>query len=246
MKNSIISFTLLMIIFSCSKDHRNMSHENTLVKGVLLNAADRSPINNGTIIILKSFDDGSGSAIWNGRNYKTRNTLLTNQNGEFTYSFRHSSDTIYALSAEADSYFANGNSGGFPYPNWYATGRTGIIKGFHNYFNQVNDEIIFENNKGVVKNPEIRLAPIGWINFQIENIPPVYTDDVMRFLPENQGGQSNSFNGPIGLTQFISNPIRAGRYSKILYNLTSQGNFKSFQDSIFVIPNDTVTYILKY
>ena len=246
MKNSWLLLTTMLVGISCNKEPQFVTHENTTVEGVLLSAADRSPIANGKVLLLSSYHDGSLNAIWYGRSYGTRNVLNTDPQGRFSYSFKHADDTVYAMAAEADGFFANRNSGGFDYPLWRTTGLEGLKRGYKNYYNRFDDSREFVNNKGTAHYPEIRLAPEGWIRFNIKNEAPAYSNDLMTLAPENSGGQSIRFNGANIPTPYFAGPLRAGRFSRILYNVTSQGDFQFFEDSIFVEPHDTVTYELTY
>lgn len=231
---------------SCTKQTKDGRTDTTYVEGVLLSAADRSPIAHGKVLVLSSYHDGSLDAIWYGRGYSLRNTLVTDAQGRFSYSFAHSEDTVYSIAAEADGYFPNSNSGGYPYPHWRATGLASLEKGYRNYYNRPDDEKKFELEQGMIYLPEIRLAPEGWIKFNIENVPAAYSSDLMTLLPENHGGQAVRFNGSSIHSQYLAGPLRAGRYSRILYNVTSQGDFQFHEDSIFLEPQDTVIYELKY
>jgi hypothetical protein len=246
MKKSIALILVSFLAFSCSKEEQYVTHENTTVEGVLLSAADRSPIANGKVLLLNSYHDGTLNAIFYGRGYGIRNVLTTDKNGRFYHSFKHADDTVYAVAAEADGFFPNRNSGGYDYPRWRATGLQRLKEGYLNYFNNPNDQRDFVHNKGEAYYPEIRLAPEGWIKFIIKNEAPAYSNDLMTLAPENSGGQSIRFNGTNFPNPYFTEPLRAGRLSRILYNVTSQGNFQFYEDSIFVVPHDTVTYELTY
>jgi len=246
MKKPALLIALILLAFSCAKKDRYVTHEKTTVEGVLLSAADRTPILNGKVLLLKSYYDGSLDAIWYGRGYSTRNVLLTDENGHFSHSFAHADDTVYAIAAEADGFFPNRNSGGYPYPQWRASGLGSVTRGYFNYYRRIDDNIDYQNHKGVANYPEIRLAPEGWISFVIENSPPTYNNDLMTLLLENHGGQSIPYSGIIGTNYYIAGPLRAGRFSTILYNVTSQGVFQFYEDSIYIPPHDTITYQLSY
>ena len=246
MKNPALLISIVLIALSCSKEEQYITHENTTVEGVLLSAADRSPIANGKVLLLSSYNDGSGSAIWHGRGYSTRNVLVTDKDGHFSYSFKHADDTVYAIAAEAEGFFTNFNSGGYPYPKLRATGRASVEKGYFNYYNRASDEKDFRVEKGIVYLPEIRLAPEGWIKFKIINESPAYPDDVMKLGGEGAGGQLTNFTGASVNTQYYRGPLRAGRFSYIGYNVTSQGNFQYYEDSVFLEPHDTAIYELRY
>lgn len=235
-----------LVLTSCKKEEQYVTHENTTVEGVLLSAADRSPIANGKVLLLNSYHDGTLNAIFHGRGYGIRNVLHTDAKGRFSYSFSHAEDTVYAIAAEADGYFPNRNSGGFDYPNWRATGLEDVKRGFKNNYDRPDDKRDFVHNKGAAYYPEIRLAPEGWIKFNIKNEAPAYSDDLMTLLPENHGAQAIPFNGTIVQSYYLAGPLRAGRFSRILYNVTMQGDFQFYEDSIFVEPHDTVTYELSY
>jgi hypothetical protein len=240
---------LIMLFFvalpSCEKE-QYVTHEKTTVEGRLLSAADRSPIAYGKVFLLKDAKGDLTSAIWYGRHFFSRDTLVTDANGRFSYIFQHSHDTVYAVAAEADGYFANRNSGGYPYPNWRATGSQRIKRGYKNYFTNPHDEKDYHESNGIVYLPEIRLAPKGWIMFNIENESPAFSDDVMKLGGEGAGGQLTTFNGANVNTQYLRGPLRAGRFVYVGYNVTSQEQFRYYKDSVFIKPQDTVIYQLKY
>jgi len=246
MKNSWLLLTTMLVGISCNKEPQFVTHENTTVEGVLLSAADRSPIANGKVLLLSSYHDGSLNAIWYGRSYGTRNVLNTDAQGRFSYSFKHADDTVYAMAAEADGFFANRNSGGFDYPHWRTTGLEGLKRGYKNYYNRFDDSREFVNNKGTAHYPEIRLAPEGWIKFNIRNEEPTFSNDIMKLGGEGSSGQLINFSGSNVNTQYFRGPVMAGRYVYVGYNVTSQGNFQFYEDSIFAEPHDTVTYELTY
>jgi hypothetical protein len=54
MKNSWLLLTTMLVGISCNKEPQFVTHENTTVEGVLLSAADRSPIANGKVLLLSS------------------------------------------------------------------------------------------------------------------------------------------------------------------------------------------------
>lgn len=246
MKKIVVLLFVTFMTFSCTKEDQYLSRENTLVEGVLLSAVDRSPIPNGKVLLLNSYQDGTLNSIFTGRGYRIRNVLTTNEDGRFYHSFKHADDTLYAIAAEADGFFSNRNSGGFDYPNWRATGLWGVEKGRLNYFNSPSDERKFVNNQGVVYNPEIRLAPKGWIKFKIKNETPAFSNDIMKLGGEGSNGQLINFSGSNVNTQYLRGPVRAGRFVYVGYNVTSQGNFQFYEDSIFAEPHDTVIYVLSY
>ena len=241
-----LSLTMLLGISACEKETQFKRHEKTTVEGRLLSAADRSPIANGKVLLLSSYHDGTLNAIFYGRSFRIRNVLTSNAQGRFSHSFTHSDDTVYAIAAEADGYFPNRNSGGYAYPNWRATGLQRIKDGYINYFTQSRDEKDFQHEKGKVYYPEIRLAPEGWIRFRIVNATPSYSNDIMKLLPENSNLQTINFSGASVKTFYMAGPVRSGRFSIIRYNVTSQGEFQYYTDSIFVEPHDTVIYELEY
>jgi len=239
---------LIMLFFvalpSCEKE-QYVTHEKTTVEGRLLSAADRSPIAYGKVFLLKDAKGDLTSAIWYGRHFFSRDTLVTDANGRFSYIFQHSHDTVYAVAAEADGYFANRNSGGYPYPNWRATGSQRIKRGYKNYFTLPHDNKDYQENKGIVYLPEIRLAPKGWVRFQVVNEEPSYNDDKLVISPDGSSFVKEFYGSNIN-TFYTAPPVRAGRYQRIMYNVTSQGEFLFYEDSIFLDPHDTVTYQLKY
>jgi len=236
----------ILLAVSCEKDPQFVEHEETTVEGLLLSAADRSPIAHGKVLLLSSYRDGSLDAIFYGRSFGIRNVITTDAQGRFSYRFKHSEDTMYNIAAEAEGYFPNRNSGGYPYPNWRATGRGGVKRGYINYYTRADDgPREFINEKGIVYNAEIRLAPEGWIQFHIVNEPPGFESDRLDILTE-ESSLSKIFTGSSVNRQFIDGPVMAGRYSRILYNVTSQGEFQFYADSIYVEPHDTVLYELEY
>src|SRR5690606_3476003 len=93
---------------------------------------------NGKIILLSSFFDEPD--FFHGRGYGVRNTLTTDENGRFYYSFKHSEDTVYTMAAEAHMYFDNMNSGdGAKYPQGRATGRATVDKGYQNLYTKISN-----------------------------------------------------------------------------------------------------------
>lgn len=234
--NIVIGCSLLL--FSCSKEGQYVTHENTTVEGVLLSAADRSPIANGKVLVLSSHNDGSGNAIWHGRGYSTRNVLVTDKDGHFSYSFKHADDTVYAIAAEAEGFFPNINSGGYPYPEWRATGRAKVEKGYFNYYNRASDEKDFRVKEGIVYLPEIRLAPEGWIKYRIINKSNTHKYVNIKAFA---GGGLGPFTGHnVNKTVY---DINRGGLRNIVYIYYSDS---TVVDSIFVEPQDTVTYELTY
>lgn len=229
---------LLTITSACEKKDQFVTHDNTTVEGVLLSAAGRSPIDSGKVLLLSSYDDGTGRAIWHGRGYSTRNVLTTDENGRFYYSFKHADDTVYAIAAEAEGYFSNYNSGGYPYPEWRATGRASVEKGYFNFYSRASDDKEYRVKDGIAYLPEIRLAPEGWIKYRIinQNNKQNYIN-IKAFA----GGGLGPFSGyNINLTVYDTKP--GGLRSEIyIYYRDS-----TVVDSIFVEPHDTVTYELTY
>ncbi len=120
-----------------------------------------------------------------------------------------------------------------------------IERGYKNYLTLPTDDKDFQHEKGILYLPEIRLAPEGWIRVRIENTLPSYNNDLLRLSTE-ASSQSINFNGAGVNTIFITDPLMAGRYSRILYSTTSQGDFQFYEDSIYVEPHDTVTFELTY
>ena len=58
MKKSLLLLAAIPVGISCNKEPQFVTHENTTVEGVLLSAADRSPIANGKMLLLSSYHDG--------------------------------------------------------------------------------------------------------------------------------------------------------------------------------------------
>lgn len=243
--NILILACSMLIFTSCKKNEQYVTHEKTSVEGVLLSAADRSPISNGKVLLLSDEKGEWGDAIWYGRWYSTRNTLITDAQGRFSYSFKHSDDTVYAIAAEADGFFPNINSGGYAYPHWRATGLEGVQKGYKNYYDRPDDDLDFIHNKGVVHYPEIRLAPEGWVKLNLFNEPPTHQNDILQISTE-ASSESVRFSGASVNTSYIAGPLMAGRYSRILYSISSQGDFEFHEDSVFIEPHDTTMYELTY
>jgi len=243
----LMCLALAILAVSCEKDPQFVEHEETTVEGRLLSAADRSPIAHGKVLLLSSYNDGSLDAIFYGRSYGIRNVITTDAQGHFSYRFKHSEDTMYNIAAEAEGYFPNRNSGGYPYPNWRATGRGGVKRGYINYYTRADDGARkFINEKGIVYNAEIRLAPEGWIQFHIVNEPPGFPDDIMKLGGEGAGGQLIRYKGSHVNVHKLRGPLMAGRPVYVGYNVTSQGEFQYYADSIYVEPHDTVLYELEY
>jgi len=242
---NIIS-VLVELSIACNKNEPSVTHEKTTVEGFLLSAVDRSPLSYGKVFILKSYQNGSSDAIWYGRKYLNRSVLQTDENGYFSFSFKHANDSLYAIAAEADGFFTNRSSGGFPYPSFRATGLGSIEKGYFNYFNRISDEKDFHTDKGVVYLPEIRLAPKGWIKFSIKNNHPAFDNDQLQLGGEGSFGQLGIFSGADINTFHMRGPLRAGRWVKIAYNIISQGKFQAHQDSILLSPHDTITYEINF
>ena len=58
MKKSLLLLAAIPVGISCNKEPQFVTHENTTVEGMLLSAADRSPIANGKVLLLSSYHDG--------------------------------------------------------------------------------------------------------------------------------------------------------------------------------------------
>ena len=232
-------FIIAILAVSCEKDPQFVEHEETTVEGRLLSAADRSPIAHGKVLLLVDDLGTLTSAIWYGRSFGVRNVITTDAQGRFSYRFKHSEDSVYAVAAEAEGYFPNRNSGGYPYPNWRATGRGGVKRGYINYYTRADDgPREFINEKGIVYNAEIRLAPEGWIKYRIINQDNKY--DYIN-IKAFTGGGLGPFAGH-NVNQTVYDINRGGLTNKIYIYY----RYNTVVDSIYVEPHDTVLYELEY
>ncbi len=242
----LLFFFVVVGITSCTKTTADGRTDMTTIEGTLLDASTRQPIPNGKILLMSSFFDEP--QLFYTRGYGLRNALITDENGRFYYSFKHSEDTMYAMAAEADMYFGNINSGdGAEYPRGRATGRGQVNTGYQNKYNKITSGLdVSLKGKGVMIHPEMRLAPMGWITFKVENISPTHYNDVMKLGGEGSNGQPKIFSGADVNTIYLRGPISAGRFAYIGYNVTSNSQFTYYEDSIFLKAHDTTLYEIKY
>lgn len=245
-----LNFILLLAFLgflnvACSKEEQFVTHDKTTVEGVLLSAADRSPIPNGKVLLLSDAKGDLTTAIWHGRWYSTRNELITDAQGHFSYRFKHSDDTVYAIAAEADGFFPNINSGGYDYPNWRASGLGGVKKGYKNYFTQANDSKDFQNNKGIVYLPEIRLAPEGWIKLRVKNQTKKYQTIHINGVSED-GNTGQTFNG-LNVDEVLITLKRGGLdWSFPIFYYENGQPYKLRNDTVYCQPHDTVYHEIIY
>lgn len=246
MKKSDLLIGVALIAFSCSKEENQfVTHENTTIEGVLLSAADRSPIANGKVLLLSDEKGDLTSSIWHGRTFSARNVLTTDAQGRFSYSFKHSEDTVYAIAAEADGFFPNINSGGYAYPEWQATGLERITKGYKNYLTQSRDDRDFQNEKGIAYLPEIRLAPEGWIKLRVRNESKKYQTIHINGVGED-GNTGQTFNGKDVDEELITIKRGGLNWSFPIFYYTDGQPYKLRNDTVYSQPHDTVYHEIKY
>ncbi|MCH8556016.1 MAG: hypothetical protein LAT76_12720, partial [Schleiferiaceae bacterium] len=119
------------------------------------------------------------------------------------------------------------------------------------FINEYNDEKACSFNnfdrakvEGIVKRSVVRLAPLGVLRVHVKNVPPSNSSDEIRLNYEH--GTFTRLPGAF-VNEILENPgVRANRYARILWSTVINGQFSSFEDSIYVPKGEVVTYLLEY
>ena len=153
---------------------------------------------------------------------------------------------MYAIAAEADGYFPNRNSSGYAYPNWRATGLGGVERGYFNYYTRTDDGgRDFKNEKGIVYNPEIRLAPEGWIRLRVKNQTNTYQSIHINGVSKD-GNTGQTFNG-LNVDQELITLKRGGlNWSFPIFYYEDGQPHKLRNDTVYCQPHDTVYHEIIY
>jgi hypothetical protein len=245
-KLALLLFATMAFAIQCKKNEYTPT-DTTTIKGYLVDVSNREPLANGKVVLIKSYIPSPGSMICC---YQTRNVLHTDDNGWFDYSFKHNPDSLYDIACVVDGYTTNylvGPSNSF-YP-LCISGMEGIKKGFTNIYSdqkRCSGTDTKDQDVGILRYPEIRLAPFGEVRVRVVNVPPANNSDQLFLRLEDTPISARTVHNGAVVDDYVTGNVRGNRYSKITWSKTINGIFSYHEDSVYVKKGETADYLLEY
>ena len=222
----LVLILLSLFVLSCKK---NSNEEQYLmnIDGKLLSVEDDQGIPFGTVFLLSAEDIGL-DAIWYGNSYTVHSEYKTDINGKFTIQFIRHLDSNYSLSAEADGFFSNHNTGGgFIRPNWLSAA---------------------SGQQPISRYMAVKLIPCGWVRVKLSKVPPYNESRIVHLYTLKTQGCEYRFGGQgIQDTTIVFGPKWAATDLEIAYRVNTNGFMGALiTDTVFLTAHDTIEYHIKF
>jgi hypothetical protein len=210
-----IVFILLITLLGGCNKDRSLDH--TEVKGRLLDASTGEPIEGGSVYLTW----GVSSTILD--------SLTTGADGRYSFIYDHDSIPVADVYAQATNYLTNRNIGTWAaqYPNGGASGRIGV------------------RQNGQVNHEDIRLPPMGYVNYHFKQVQPFSGTIQIRFTPYDNPGVV-SWNGQ-GLDRTYTSVFPGGVDYRLVYSILRNGQVDvAMRDTMFIPRFDTLTLYVEF
>tara|TARA_R110002072_G_scaffold280635_1_gene443050 strand:+ start:69 stop:755 length:687 start_codon:yes stop_codon:yes gene_type:complete len=224
---NILCGLVFILLGSCSKDESKL--QQTSIQGQVRIHGTETPLTNGLpmeITLMEQYNPNDGAPIGSGGGsaYREIETTTTDSLGNFSFSFKGSSSSIFYLEPLS-----------VPDPFSFSDGLSSLLD---NYSIQV----------GVNQTKDIYMYAPGWLAMTFENEGPVYLGD---FLRVGLSVGSSGFYTVYGPTQNNSSAqqkfkLGGNTIEKVRFVLSRNNQITEWEDTYSIPAFDTVKVVIKY
>ena len=211
------SLTLLLISFLWGCD-KEQPILPTIVNGQVLEQGSNKPLEGVKVVLMEGTYGGLGSGTYS---FYPVDTFFTDKDGKYSYEHTIPFDKkVYELWYFKDKYFDLSNV-------------------------SENDRITrVDYNKTI--SPVTKMFPFAWLTIRVVNEKPFDSSDQIKIGGPWEAASGDDWYYGNNVNDSFTKMTKGGKKSAVKWFVYKNNNSQSFIDSVFLIPNDTTFYTIKY